>query len=199
MAILLFILTFPVTWQFTWSDGALAGNEAILWLATDDAKPEEQSATRFRLAGLEGPESTGDGITHELFSNSVLSLANLTSGSIYAQITDLERVYLTTDGAPALTTRYIGFVYTLVGYQPNTNNPLWEDAGFLMLRAGRVRLSRMSALEVPAELYVRYQAAEAEARANRRGWWRYEWLMPPMGQVERRPDAPAPLPQRNSN
>lgn len=160
-------LPFP---QVTWTDGIVSGDELFVFLATDPAEPETRRLWRVRLAGIQAPQSTGGGITEALAGQATLALANLTSsGPLFVQVITIDATD-TRAASPSDAKRLI------VTVTIPTQNKLWgthQDAGETMLRAGLVLLRCGYRGELPEEIANRYADAEKEAKANRRGVWRW--------------------------
>src|SRR5574343_1539571 len=127
MRLTLFLLLFltatafaqlPAT-QRSWSDGAISGSELIAFIAENSAQPEQRKPLRFRLAGLQSPESSG-ALATELANTATFSFANLLSNQeIELQFIGVERVFLWNGAVNryTLTARYIGFARMPGAYQ----------------------------------------------------------------------------------
>ena len=180
--------------QRAWSDGAISGAELLVWLAENPAKPEARKPVRFRLAGVQCPESIGGGITQQLTDASTHTLSYLTSGQeLELQTIAVERVYVWVGNGYALVNRYVGFVRVEGTYSPQKPfQRQWEDCGAILLRVGWVKLNRISGIELTGydDLLNRYTELEREAKNAQRGLWRYAWLFPPQP-IDREP-SPAP-------
>lgn len=168
--------------QSTWTDGILAGNELTVFLADNSSEPETRKLYRARLAGLEAPRSTGGGITEMLAGQSIVALANLTSAQpLYVQSVGIEkfseRESVELDFAkpsPLIASRKRIIVTVTIAARNQRKTPLQEDIGEQMLRVGLVWLRCEYKAELPPEIAAAYEAAQFDAKWNRRGIWR--WL-----------------------
>lgn len=180
-------------WVDSWSGGVLAGNEANL--SVENAQGAREMA-RFRLAGLEVPASTGGGITDDLARLSESELRALFDGDqIRLSVLSAQPCSRVIEGQPQWVRCVAGLARVPVTYNEAAQVAYWYDVGGLLLQRGRARVHLLAAMELPPDVFAMYVGIEAEARAARRGWWAYEWLMP-NEPIERKERGPITMPER---
>lgn len=188
------IFNFPPPFPFpqvTWTDGILSGDSLTVFLASDPSEPETRKLWCVRLAALQAPQSTGGGLTEALSANATLALASLTSAQrLYVQVVNVDQ------SGKRESPRLIVTVFI-----PSQSKPWnkWQDVGEIMIRNGLVTVRCGYRNELPEEIAARYAAAEQEAKANRRGLWRWlsalvyedcQQAAPPRKDAPARPIAP---------
>lgn len=154
-----------------WSDGALSGDELMLFVQTTSGKYEKWRA---RLAGVSAPRSTGGGMAADLDGKATLSLANLTSGqSLFVTIIGSEDFKEAAPfGRPQPPTTQRRLVVTVnLSSQLKNRHDHERDVAWRMLQAGYAFLN-CRYLEELSQLQAKpYLAAQAEAKEKRRGIW----------------------------
>jgi endonuclease YncB( thermonuclease family) len=154
-----------------WSDGALSGDELMLFVQTTSGKFEKWRA---RLAGVSAPRSTGGGDSEVLDKSATLALANLTSGQeLFVRIVGSEDFReAAAYGRPQPPTTQRRLIVTVLLANSLKNRQTHErDAAWLLLRSGFAFLNCRYKEELSQLEAKPYEAAQVEAKEKRRGMW----------------------------